>query len=167
MSNERGQEKRRVKSLAETDTKKKYLNNKWRRLCSVTNCTKQVQKEGLCIGHYTEKYDQKYTTNIAVSDRAFAHPTTEESDTMSNNPTNLSTLTENHTEQDSFEGNRNIPTTTIQTHSSGQSIAMYFIPEKSTPLHKDIGVTDQLNIVRHFSTSITSGKYITKFLYEP
>jgi len=104
-SNETGQIKQRVKSLAEIDTKKKFINNRWRRLCSVNKCEKQVQRKGLCARHFTENKNRQLSTrSTAVSHRSSTDSTTEEMGNISNNPTALATPTENHAEQNALYG---------------------------------------------------------------
>ena len=77
MSNETEHEKKRVKSLANSDVKKTLVNRKWRRLCSVNNCQKQSQRKGLCARHIKENSNrQKSTKNITPSDPSSTHSTT-------------------------------------------------------------------------------------------
>ncbi|UJR20362.1 hypothetical protein I4U23_023493, partial [Adineta vaga] len=56
--------KTRVKSLAHSDVKKRLVNDKWRRICSIDNCQKQSQREGLCARHLTEKKNRQHATAI-------------------------------------------------------------------------------------------------------
>jgi hypothetical protein len=104
-SNETGQIKQRVKSLVEVETKKKFVKNKWRRLCSVNKCEKQVQRKGLCARHLTEnKNRQQSTRSTAISRRSSTDSTKEEMGTISNNPTDLATPIENYAEQNTLYG---------------------------------------------------------------
>ncbi len=50
------------------------------------------------------KKQQQPTRNITVSHQSSARATTEELDTISNEPTNLAALTENYMEQNTFGG---------------------------------------------------------------
>ncbi len=102
-SNDVMQEKGRVKSLANSAIKKKLVNNKYRRLCSINKCEKQAQRKGLCAKHLTENKNRQESTNsIAVSHQSSAYSRMEELDTISNNSSNLAALTGNHTEQNTF-----------------------------------------------------------------
>lgn len=104
-SNEVGQVKRRVKSLAEVDAKKKFINNRWRRLCSVDKCEKQVQKNGLCAQHFTKnKKQQQLIKSFAESCPSSTHSVTEELNTIPQSLIDLATLIENHTKQNTLYG---------------------------------------------------------------
>ena len=109
MSNELNQGKHRLKFLANSDVKKQFVNNKWRRLCSIDKCEKQSQRKGLCTRHLTEnKRRQCSAETIAVSHPSLTHSMTKELDTISKNPGNLLALTENHIEQSIFNGYRKV-----------------------------------------------------------
>ncbi len=102
-SNEVMQEKGRVKSLANSNIKKKFVNNKYRRLCSVNNCEKQAQRKGLCARHLTKNTNQQQSiSNTAVSHQSSVYSMTEAPNIISNVLNNSATLTGNHTEQNTF-----------------------------------------------------------------
>ncbi|CAF4154036.1 unnamed protein product, partial [Rotaria sordida] len=131
MSNEVTQNKGRVKSLAEADVKKKCINNKWRRVCSVEDCEKQAQRKGLCARHLTEsKKQQQSTEATAVAHQLFIYPPMKDSSTISDEPTNVVSSIECNTAQNTFLGYENIQRTTIQAHSTEQNI---MISSGSTP----------------------------------
>jgi hypothetical protein len=86
-------EQRRVKSLAETNAKKKFAKNKWRRLCSINKCEKQAQRKGLCARHLTEnKSRQRATKIIAISSHSSENSPADGSGTISNNAILLATF---------------------------------------------------------------------------
>ena len=52
--------------IPNTDVKKKLVKGRWRLVCSITNCKKQVQKKGLCAGHLTRNRLQLNPTKPVV-----------------------------------------------------------------------------------------------------
>ncbi len=104
-SNEVMPEKRRIKSLRNSDVNKKFLSNKLRRLCSVVTCDNASQRKGLCLQHLSANRNrQQPTKTIAVSRQSSSYSDTEESDISSNNsPNALVTLTQNLTEPNTFD----------------------------------------------------------------
>jgi len=105
ISNETRQAKKRVKSLADVDTKKKFLNGKWRRLCAINGCEKQAQRENLCAAHLTEAKKRKQSSeSIAVSRQSSAHLTTEALSAVSNTLADLATVVVDHTQQTNLYG---------------------------------------------------------------
>jgi hypothetical protein len=98
MSGEVKQEKGRLKSLPNSDVKKKIVNNKWRRLCSVDKCHKLAQRKSLCARHLAKKKCQeKSSASIALSCAVDPEAT-------SQNTTNSVLLTENYIQQNIFDG---------------------------------------------------------------
>ncbi len=59
MSDDINQGGKRLKSLADSGVKYIEVNGKCRRLCSINNCEKQSQREGLCTRHRTEKQNRQ------------------------------------------------------------------------------------------------------------
>jgi hypothetical protein len=59
MSNTTKPRKTRVVSLAETNVKKVWIKDKWRRLCVAEDCENQVQIGNLCIRHFTDNEKKK------------------------------------------------------------------------------------------------------------
>ena len=99
------QDKERVKSLANSTVKRKLINNKWRRLCSVDNCERMSQRYSLCARHFTKRKNQQQSRkDIAVSHQLSLHSATRESGAISNNPIDLATLSGTYTEQNTFDG---------------------------------------------------------------
>ncbi|CAF1100601.1 unnamed protein product [Rotaria sordida] len=159
MSNEVIQEKGRVRSLAETDVKKKLVNDKWRRICSIDKCEKQAQRKGLCARHLTEdKKRQQSTETAAVSHQSFSYLPTQDSSIISDNSTNVVSTTERDTVQNTFHEYENTQTTTIQALSARQNIAIPSVSKPSASSYDSIVSTDQVDTSRSSITITPSGK---------
>jgi len=106
MSNETGQEKKRLKTLVDSGIRYDECKGKRRRLCSVDKCEKQSQRKGLCARHLTEtkKQQQQLTRNITASHQSSAPPTTEELNTISDVPPDLIALIKDYKKQNTSDG---------------------------------------------------------------
>ncbi|CAF4532901.1 unnamed protein product, partial [Rotaria sp. Silwood2] len=166
MSNEAIQGKERVKSLAEADVKKKLVNNKWRRICSVDKCDKQAQRKSLCARHLTEyKNRQQSTETIAVSHQSSISLPTTGSSIISYNPTNVVSATECDKVQNTFLGHDSTQTTTIQVHSSEQNIMIPSVPKQSASSCDNIVSIGQMN-ASNSSIAIMSSGTSTETLHQ-
>ncbi|CAF1385002.1 unnamed protein product, partial [Adineta steineri] len=124
MSNSTSQEKTRVKSLATSHVKKKFINNKWRRICSVENCEKQSQRKGLCARHLSEsKNQQQPARDITLLQQTASFISAENSDALYHNATNSFLLNNNQY--------GNTSSTTIHTSQIESTIIPCSTPEQT------------------------------------
>ncbi len=94
MSNETIREKGRVKSLATSNVKKRLINKKYRRLCSVDKCERQSRRKGLCAKHVEKNTCQQQSSG------SIGLPLADECETNDDNAAKSIFLTENHARQD-------------------------------------------------------------------
>jgi hypothetical protein len=102
MSNETGQEKKRLKTLVDSGIRYVVCNGKRRRLCD--KCEKWSQRERLCARHLTEtKKQQQLTRNITASHQSSAPPTTEELNILTLKPLDLVALIKDYKKQNTSD----------------------------------------------------------------
>ncbi|CAF3939082.1 unnamed protein product [Adineta steineri] len=152
MSNSIIQKKTRVKSLATSDVKKKFINNKWRRICSVENCERQSQRRGLCARH--------------LSGRKNPQQLLENSEVLYHNATDSFLLNNNLITQNISNQSKNASSTTIHTSQIESTIIPCSTSEHTQYSGKYIAYAYTTDNNRSSITIAPSGKYISAFSFQ-